>query len=225
MINNYVDNIYCINLDKRTDRWEECQSEFKKLNIQNSVNRFSAVDMSPGIAGCTRSHYEVIKLAKEKQFKNVLILEDDVVFNTDIFTYILNNTFDQLKSKNLKYDMLYLGANLTGNGNKLIDKNLAKLSTAKTTHAYIVNSSIYDYIIDSYYNIDWNYEYNWSHENPNRMNIDVFYVKKIQKMGNTYGTYPSIADQREGYSDIIKLNSNYKLSTTYNKILENSLDL
>jgi hypothetical protein len=52
-----------------------------------------------------------------------------------------------------------------------LDKNLAKIVSAKTTHAYIINSSIYDYIIDAYSKIDWNDEYSWSQQNPNRMNL------------------------------------------------------
>lgn len=28
---DYFDEIYCINLDERTDRWQHAQEEFKKL--------------------------------------------------------------------------------------------------------------------------------------------------------------------------------------------------
>jgi GR25 family glycosyltransferase involved in LPS biosynthesis len=37
------DAIYCINLDRRTDRWEQASEEFKKAGI-NHVHRWSAVD-------------------------------------------------------------------------------------------------------------------------------------------------------------------------------------
>ncbi len=222
---NTLDNIVCINLDSREDRWSECLKEFKNLNIEHLVQRYPAVSNKIGILGCTMSHVNCIKIAKEKKYKNVLILEDDVVFNTDIFHDVLIKTFNQLDSNNLKYDMLYLGANLRGHDNKLIDKNLAKIVSAKTTHAYIINSSIYDYIIDAYSKIDWNDEYSWSQQNPNRMNIDVWYINNIQKRGNTYGTYPAIADQRASYSDLTKQHSDYKLSENYNKILEKTTSL
>ena len=39
---NFFDKIYCINLEERTDRWEECLSEFKKYGIEN-VERIKAV--------------------------------------------------------------------------------------------------------------------------------------------------------------------------------------
>ena len=217
---NTLDNIVCINLDSREDRWSECLKEFKNLNIEHLVQRYPAVSNKIGILGCTMSHVNCIKIAKEKKYKNVLILEDDVVFNTDIFYDVLIKTLNQLDSNNLKYDMLYLGANLIrGYNNKLIDKNLAKIARAKCAHAYIINSSIYDYIIDAYSKIDWNDEYLWNHQNPNRMNIDRWYMN-IQKLGNTYGTYPAIADQRPSYSDLIKQHSDYKLSENYNEILK-----
>ena len=44
---NLKDNfekIYCINLDRRTDRWEESLIEFKKWGIEGNVERYSAVD-------------------------------------------------------------------------------------------------------------------------------------------------------------------------------------
>jgi len=214
----YIDKIYCINLDHRTDRWNESLLEFKKLGIENEVERVSAFHMSPGIAGCTWSHLECIKLAKKNNFKNVLILEDDILFNTEIFFDTLNNTFEQLNSKSLIYDILYLGANLYGHENQLIDKNLAKIVAAKAGHAYIINSTVYDFIISSYENINWSDTFNWYHGNPNRMNIDYWY-RNIQLMGNSYGVYPAIADQRPGYSDLLQYNIEYNLINLYNNIL------
>ena len=42
-MNNLFDKIYCINLDKRKDKWEECKKEFEKFSI-DSVCRISALD-------------------------------------------------------------------------------------------------------------------------------------------------------------------------------------
>ena len=43
MINDYFDKIYCINLDRRRDKWLDVQKEFIKHSLV--VDRFSAVDM------------------------------------------------------------------------------------------------------------------------------------------------------------------------------------
>ena len=44
-VNKVFDKVYCINLDKRTDRWKEVSTFFRKYNIQ--VERFRAVDGNP----------------------------------------------------------------------------------------------------------------------------------------------------------------------------------
>ena len=42
-ITDYFDKTYCVNLDRRTDRWDECMSEFTKYKL-DSIERFPAVD-------------------------------------------------------------------------------------------------------------------------------------------------------------------------------------
>jgi hypothetical protein len=41
---DYFDAIYCINLDRRTDRWEAVKREFAKIDILDRVIRFSAIE-------------------------------------------------------------------------------------------------------------------------------------------------------------------------------------
>ena len=217
----YFDKIYCINLNSRPDRWEQCLEEFKKIGIEDIVERFPAEQFPPGIAGCTKSHYEIIKLCKKNNFKNVLILEDDVEFINLNFKEIINKTILQLESKNLQYDMLYLGGNLLQDTtrNFRIDSNLAKLSYCKTTHAFAISESIYDIFLNSFKNLDWSNNNNWNHNNPDRFNIDMWYVKNIQQLGNVYGVYPCLAEQRESYSDLLNANSYIPMEQTWNNLL------
>ena len=44
MLNQYFDKIFCINLDSRSDRWEEAQKEFIKHSL--NVERVSAIQGS-----------------------------------------------------------------------------------------------------------------------------------------------------------------------------------
>ena len=74
-------------------------------------------------------------------------------------------------------------------------------------------------ILDAYKDINWNDSNNWNHSNPNRMNMDTWY-KNIQKLGNTYGEYPSLAEQRPSHSDLLNGFADYNLSKVYNEILE-----
>ena len=76
-----IDFIFYINLEKRTDRREQIEMELKKMEI--TAERFVGIPFEPGIVGCGKSHLEVLKLAKDRKYKNVLILEDDFTFLVD----------------------------------------------------------------------------------------------------------------------------------------------
>jgi hypothetical protein len=43
VITNFFDKTFCINLDRRRDRWEECLTEFNKYNLED-IERFTAID-------------------------------------------------------------------------------------------------------------------------------------------------------------------------------------
>ena len=45
-LNNYFDNIYCINLDEATERWNHCLTQFEKHNF--NAERFSAIKVDEG---------------------------------------------------------------------------------------------------------------------------------------------------------------------------------
>ena len=73
---DFFDEIYCINLERRTDRWNQCKSEFDKIGIADRVIKFDAFDNKENPKkGCYDSHLSVIKLAYERKLKNVLIFE------------------------------------------------------------------------------------------------------------------------------------------------------
>lgn len=86
------DRIYCINLDRRPDRWEQVSKEFIKYNIDNVI-RFSGVDganltntynLLNGELGILETHLRIIDICKKDNIKDVLIMEDDVRFSNDI---------------------------------------------------------------------------------------------------------------------------------------------
>ncbi len=223
---DYFDKAYCINLDDRKDRWEECVDEFNKINALNDVERFSAVEHERGIAGCTLSHYEIIKKCKNDGCKKVLIFEDDVEFDEDdTFYEILDKSLYQLGKQESWYDMFYLGGNPKGNSNVRVDENLVKLDNVKTTHAYVISDTIYDVLIDAIENIDdIDDPYNWAGPeqvfgaNPNRYNIDWWYTKNIHPMYKTYGTFPMLCSQRASHSDISNQFQHHKLYQKWEKI-------
>ena len=73
-----IDKIIYINLEHRLDRFIEINAELSNMGLE--AERFNAISHSKGIVGCGYSHLEVLKLAKSRGYKNILILEDDFVF-------------------------------------------------------------------------------------------------------------------------------------------------
>ena len=89
----YFDKIYCINLNRREDRWNETLEELKKWGLSDSVSRYSAIDgntlnndtvINNGELGILTTHINIITEAKENNYNNILILEDDIEFTKEI---------------------------------------------------------------------------------------------------------------------------------------------
>ena len=71
---DFFDEIYCINLDKRVDRWNSAKEQFKKLGIDNKVKRFSAVECD---------NFETRNLIAKKYY-------DTNIINNKILTGLIN---------------------------------------------------------------------------------------------------------------------------------------
>ena len=120
---NYVDNIYLINMDKDIDRLKKITKECDIVNIkferfsglkvsdlsQNILDKYIPIETqkygTDSMIGCGLSHLFIWQDAVQKNYKNILILEDDVQF-TDDFNKYLTNVMNELPKD---YDILYLG--------------------------------------------------------------------------------------------------------------------
>lgn len=185
---SFFSKIYCINRASRTDRWEKCLIEFAKLDLD--VQRFNAVE--GGEKGCCLSHINVLRDAKEKRYKRVLILEDDVEFLvTDLQYY--RDLFYLMEF--IPWHLLYFGANVT---QKLKKKNNF-LYTAKgclCAHAYAANETILPQIV--------------SDARMGRIKvIDTYYLSRIQTRQKSFITSQFCMTQRPDYSDIQNYPVNY----------------
>jgi hypothetical protein len=191
------DKAICINLDKRTDRWQQCQEEFSNWGL-NAV-RFPALTGSNGMHGLHLSNQAIFRLYAGKQ---LLVLEDDVVFNRPITA--LQNAYGDLPAE---WDMLYLG----GNANRPQSRYSTWLYRANgilTTHAILYSAKMTQWLAD-------NMEVP---ETVDRQNtIDVWFAKEIQPKFNCFIAYPQIAGQRFGFSDICGMDINYKYFNNQSK--------
>ena len=64
-------------MDYRPDRLEHAQSELSKVGLFDMATRFSGIIDSTknGAIGCTRSHIECLKFARDNKWNHVLICE------------------------------------------------------------------------------------------------------------------------------------------------------
>ena len=190
---DYFDEIFCINLDNRTDRWQHAQEEFKKADILDRVQRFSAIKETDGRVGVIKSNLAIIKMAKEKKLKNVLIFEDDVEFIVDDPQVELQKSISQ--SQGIKWHLFYLGANTH---EKLIKfkPNLILLKNAFAVHSMAYSDLMYDNFIKKYDNIQ-------TIKNFDDI-LDVYLARQIQDKYICLMTNPMLTTQMNSYSDIEK---------------------
>jgi GR25 family glycosyltransferase involved in LPS biosynthesis len=193
-LDKYFDKIYCINLDRRKDRWEETIKELDKWGLTDEVERYSAIDgkdikgsypISLGNVGLIDTNIKILEEAKEKKYKNILILEDDVEFTNGIKD--LKDYYDNIPKD---YDMIWFGGNHNlhmGKSLSRVNEKIIKLHSTYATHAVMINESMFDVIPTLI--------------SKKRKPIDVYYCD-LQKSFNCYGFYPNIAIQRPSYSDI-----------------------
>jgi GR25 family glycosyltransferase involved in LPS biosynthesis len=166
-IHEYFDEVYCVNLDRRPDRWIAVNSKLKKVGI--GAIRFGAIDgqfltdedvqiveknkdnkepnaiISTGEMGCLLSHLEVIKDAKANNYKRILIFEDDVYVSNDFEKRITD-------AQNIQWKLLYLGASQCNWNGIGVSDNFYKSKNTFGTFAYAVDMSLYDELIEQFGN-------------------------------------------------------------------------
>ena len=199
--NNFkIDKIIFINLKHRLDRKKEITLELDRFNLK--YLRFEAVSHNNGAIGCSKSHLQVIKLAKEKGYKNILVLEDDFQFIVDKKVF-----YNEIKKlKNVNFDVCLFAYNTPN----LYDSEypfLYKIKDAQTASAYIVQSHYYDTLINH-----WEKSLKLFEET----NDDTKYTcdqswKELQNKDNWYCFKNRIGKQRQSYSDIQKGIVNYNI--------------
>ena len=197
MLEKYFDKIFCVNLDRRTDRWEHFLNQSKKFNL-NSFERISAIDgsklnpldvNSPLNQGELGLVFTLIKIFEDSilnNYQKILILEDDCVFENELLNVDL--FFENLPSD---WDMIYFGGNHNQHGNYpepiVINKYVKKVLYTYSSHMIGFNSKIYEKIL--------------SLLKTNQFQADIVY-ERLQKENNCYTFYPRLSTQLVDFSDI-----------------------
>jgi GR25 family glycosyltransferase involved in LPS biosynthesis len=192
-----INNIICINLPFREDRKQAIinQSKEKRFPLTFYQAKYNESDPERGRFS---SHLNVIKNAKKKGCRSILILEDDA----KIWSKSLN-----VVTPPDNWKMLYLGGNVQKvfTDDDSMTSDVWKRVTCLTTHAYIIRYSMYNVILEK------------AKEYIGKIPLDEFYCKHIHPNYATYMVTPEHITQEQGYSDIKKKN------VTYNQILTKTL--
>ena len=179
------DNIFIINLLRRTDRKEQMIKKLNEVNITKYefINAFDGQDpelnnkfielknkhnISINTSGhfcCLLSHIKAIKLAKKLKYKNIMILEDDIFFNNNFINHISNIIIPE-------FDILYLGG-IISKLKMFFNDGWAYGKTNKImgAYGYILSSTIYDDVLNKLEKLN---DY-----------LDIIYIKSIQSKYKT----------------------------------------
>jgi hypothetical protein len=171
------DNIFIINLERRSDRKNDMIKKLKTHNI-NKYEFINAIDgiephiiekynelknnkktqiISSGHFACLLSHIKAIEEAKSRGYSNIMILEDDVV--------LCDNFINELKKINVPcHDMVYLGGII--NKKKVFFSHWAKSNLILGAYGYILSSNLFDYVFGELKKMT---DY-----------VDLFYIKNVQ---------------------------------------------
>lgn len=203
--NELFGGIFYINLEHRKDRKKQIESELNKMNLK--YERYNAIKNEKGYLGCTLSHLNILKEAKRRNLKNVLIFEDDFKFIIDKskFWEKMNNFFNN----NIDYDVLLIGYNIKKS--EIYNDKLLKILDSQTTSSYLVNSKFYDKLIK---NFEEGYISLKETDIKEQYACDQYW-KKLQPMNNWYAFKERIGIQRESYSDIERINVKYDTFINY----------
>jgi GR25 family glycosyltransferase involved in LPS biosynthesis len=176
--------------------------------------------------GITMSMLTCIKNAKENNFDNVLIFEDDVEFlNFD--KALFSNTLKSLDK--VDWEIFYLGTSFDirqfktekqiKNSAELVSPNLMKLN-ARTfcIHATAIHKSCYDRLLfNDDIVVDWKTQTIIDHTSR-VCTIDGLYAHRIEER---YCSFPLVAVQRIGESDIncgLEINRKNRMVEQFEKI-------
>jgi GR25 family glycosyltransferase involved in LPS biosynthesis len=206
-----------INLDARTDRWNECCSEFSRIESSMvGVKRFSAItNETHGAIGCEFSHaLALVHFLIESDEQYCLILEDDFNFRDDIKIVVEEVNF--FLATVGEWQVLLLSGNevksISGNTNRYLS-----VISSLTTSAYIVKRTYIPKLIEKFLfgaNQLKKYipiipPYNWG-TLLEKYAADAIW-QDLQKEGNWFILNPAPVIQRASYSDIMKMEVNYKV--------------
>jgi hypothetical protein len=175
--------ILIINLKERTDRWNQLSSHLDSLGL--SYERVEAVKMDPGWKGTSASFKKCYRLAKQRNYPWVVIMEDDCVFQKHG-----KERFEQLLpllwQRRLEWDVFNGGSVHITKACRIMQKPPLFQMKSWSAHFILAQNDSYDKLISML---------------EKGHCPDCFMRSRLR----SWATYPHIAIQQKGYSNISKI--------------------
>ncbi len=142
---DYFDKIYCISLDERSDRREEAKSQFEKIGLLEYVE-FHIVKKHPydSEEGIYESHMACIKNGLLAGAGNIVILEDDILFD-GFSPEGLKQCIDFMRD-NSDWKAFFFGCLVSGS-RRTHSKGVLKIKYRSLTHAYVLNRGFAELLV------------------------------------------------------------------------------
>ena len=223
-----IDRVFYINLDQRQDRKTHIESQLHTCGFASLMERFPGivheydqageqraqrfvhqgwynnVTHSKGIIGCTKSHLEIYRMAKQRSYQYVMILEDD--FQLLVSKEEFHNAIEQLfLDPTFSFDVCMLSYKLI-QGTPVPGKPfLTRVREAQTASGYIVHASYLDTLIQLYETTLPLLEHtgeHWLYANDQAWKV-------LQSSDRWYCFTTRLGKQMDGYSDNAGTYMNY----------------
>jgi GR25 family glycosyltransferase involved in LPS biosynthesis len=204
-----------INLDSRTDRRALFESQIDELHTRYPadfsffpVSRFSAIKHEHGAIGCSKSHIECLRIAKNNGWDHVLIFEDDAhLIHPEILVHQVSSFLSRFHDN---WDVLLLSGN-NFPPFKIEAPDCFRVANCQVATCYLVCSRYYDTLLENFENSLAGLEAN--PENKPEFACDMYW-KRLQRTDRWYLITPICVTQRPGYSDIEKQVVDYEKAMT-----------
>jgi GR25 family glycosyltransferase involved in LPS biosynthesis len=132
----FFDRTYCISLAEREDRRQEAERQFRTVGLADRVE-FVIVQKHPvdNERGIYESHLECFRRGIEAGARNLLVFEDDIVFDR-FSTRVLSDCIRFMSSHD-DWKLFFFGC-LTSGSRRTANASVLSVRYRSLTHAYAV---------------------------------------------------------------------------------------
>lgn len=143
-VNNYQDLQECLHSDEMAwNHW----NNYGKKELRSCTKNFI---VNKNQWGCLKSHIKIIEDAIEREYKTILILEDDAIFHKDF-----DSTYDsvhKIQNNCPNWNLIYLGASQHNWNNismdMVIERGWYTPNNTTGTFGYMINHTFFKILLD-----------------------------------------------------------------------------